>query len=183
MPFLKLSPPKAQKEELVSTIPPVPNINSKQIYIGFDGDGTNTPSTGNTTNVPPKGTKYELYIGSLYEQKGYEVDYNGQNKHAHDLCRDLICKFTKKYAVNNKYIYTVIVQCKCYDSVVAIKNNITVLEIYKFYGSVRHYAMQYPKEIVHAVFCTTFDMRTECYEAFRAAIELGIEVHQEIFIP
>ncbi len=51
------------------------------------------------------GRDYERYIGYLYEQKGYSVEYIGIEKGLEDLGRDLIC--TKGNEVD-------IVQCKCW---------------------------------------------------------------------
>ena len=53
------------------------------------------------------GREYERYIGYLYEQDGYDVNYFGIEKNKEDLGRDLICK-------RNKEI--LIVQCKCWSN-------------------------------------------------------------------
>lgn len=50
------------------------------------------------------GRDYELYIGYMYERKGYEVEYYGANKGLEDLGRDLICTGMGKK--------TLIIQCK-----------------------------------------------------------------------
>ena len=49
------------------------------------------------------GRDYELYVGYMYEKKGYNVTYFGETQGLEDLGRDLICK---------KNWETVIVQCK-----------------------------------------------------------------------
>lgn len=58
------------------------------------------------------GRDYERYIGYLYEQKGYSVEYVGIEKGLEDLGRDLICKKDNvievvqcKYWANHKLIH------------------------------------------------------------------------------
>lgn len=51
------------------------------------------------------GRDYERYIGYLYEQKGFKVEYVGIEKGLEDLGRDLIC--TKGENIE-------VVQCKCW---------------------------------------------------------------------
>ena len=114
-----------------------------------------------------KGNEYERYVGSLYENKKYIVVYNGIEKNACDLGRDLICK---------SHNYTVIVQCKYYECV----KSVSIKDIYQFYGSIRHYATENPKEIVSGSFWTNLNMHKKNDKAFRAAIALGIIIHDGI---
>lgn len=53
------------------------------------------------------GRDYERYIGYIYEQKGYEVEYQGIEKGLEDLGRDLICTKNEKILV---------IQCKYWAS-------------------------------------------------------------------
>ncbi|HRA73416.1 MAG TPA: restriction endonuclease, partial [Flavobacterium sp.] len=73
------------------------------------------------------GKMYERYIGYLYEQKGYKVDYIGIEKGYEDLGRDLIC------IKNNE---THVVQCKYWASYKEIKE----AHINQLYGTtVKHF--------------------------------------------
>lgn len=178
MPFLnlldKLKEFSDAKVPEIANLPYTPDVIGGQLtfeeYL-FPKAGLSTSTSKNSKNKNNKreGTKYELYVGALYESKGYNVEYNGINKGRHDLARDLICK---------KDTYTVIVQCKYY----VISQFISVNEIYKFYGSIRHYAVENPQEIVHGAFWTALDIRKKCMEAFRAAVALGIAVYDGVFI-
>lgn len=58
------------------------------------------------------GRLYERYIGYLYEQQGYDVEYVGALKGFEDFGRDLICK---------KEIETIVVQCKYWKQGVKIR--------------------------------------------------------------
>ncbi len=53
------------------------------------------------------GREYERYIGYLYEQDGYNVDYFGIKNGVEDLGRDLICRRGND---------VLIVQCKCWSN-------------------------------------------------------------------
>lgn len=53
------------------------------------------------------GRDYERYIGYLYEQKGYKVQYQGIEKGLEDLGRDLICTNNEK---------ALVIQCKYWAS-------------------------------------------------------------------
>lgn len=73
------------------------------------------------------GKMYERYVGYLYEQKGYKVQYIGIEKGFDDLGRDLICR-------NNKE--TLIVQCKYWAS----HKEIREAHINQLYGTaVKHF--------------------------------------------
>ena len=76
------------------------------------------------------GRDYERYIGYLYEQKGYSVEYVGIEKGLEDLGRDLIC--TKGNEIE-------VVQCKCWASHKVIHEK----HINQLYGTaVKHYIEQ-----------------------------------------
>lgn len=129
-------------------------------------DGTHNSNDGNSNKK--KGTRYERYIGSIYEEYGYIVDYNGIKKNGHDRGVDLICH-------NNRY--TVLVQCKCYSS-----GSISVNTIYQFFGSSRHYAVKHPNEVVSSSLWTSLTLKNN-NEAFIAAEELGIRIYQGYKLP
>ena len=108
-----------------------------------------------------KGTKYEKYVGSLYEESGYDVRYYGKEKGSLDRGLDLICR---------KDIYTVLVQCKYHSNA---DETLKLKDIYYFYGSSLHYAMQNPDEVVQRSYWTNVKV-LHSSKVFRAIIELGI---------
>ena len=69
------------------------------------------------------GRMYERYIGYIYEQLGYEVEYHGIIKKFEDLGRDLICKkqneiliiqakcWSKSKTIHEKHIFRQIFRC------------------------------------------------------------------------
>ena len=73
------------------------------------------------------GKLYERYVGYLYEQKGYRVEYIGIEKGFEDLGRDLICRNGKE---------TLVVQCKYWASYKEIRE----AHINQLYGTtVKHF--------------------------------------------
>lgn len=89
------------------------------------------------------GRLYERYVGYLYEEKGYDVEYVGIFKGKEDLGRDLICK------KNNEIV---IVQCKRWSKFKRIYEK----HIFQFFGTVFKYTDENKGKNVHAVFyCTT----------------------------
>lgn len=82
------------------------------------------------------GLEYERYIGYLYEQENYHVEYHGIEKGLDDLGRDLICK---------KNGITEIVQCKCWSSHKQIHEN----HINQLYGTTIMYQLQSIDNTLH----------------------------------
>ena len=115
-----------------------------------------------------KGAKYELYIGSLYEKKGYKVDYNGIKKGGKDYGIDLICHSGR---------YTEVVQCKCYSN-----HSISRNDIFQFYGASKYYASRHIKEVVSCSFWTTVEI-TDDTDVFDIAVNLGIGLHSSCKMP
>lgn len=74
------------------------------------------------------GRDYELYIGYIYHQKGYSVDYTGSYAKFEDLGRDLICK---------KDNLTLIIQCKYWSKSKEIHEN----HINQLYGTTLAYSI------------------------------------------
>ncbi|MDC7997976.1 restriction endonuclease [Gilvibacter sediminis] len=73
------------------------------------------------------GKMYERYVGSLYESKGYKVEYVGIEKGFDDLGRDLICRNAKE---------TLVIQCKYWAS----HKEIREAHINQLYGTtVKHF--------------------------------------------
>ncbi|WP_428259686.1 restriction endonuclease [Gallibacter sp. Marseille-QA0791] len=84
------------------------------------------------------GRDYELYIGYLYEQKGWEVTYFGSEMRISDLGRDLIA--TK----DNK---TEIVQCKYWSN----KKQIHEKHIFQLYGTTVSYILEHTGNTTNVV--------------------------------
>ena len=109
------------------------------------------------------GRMYERYVGYLYEQKGYDVEYTGIFHGYEDLGRDLVC--TKGNEI-------VIIQCKNWSQFKTIYEK----HIFQFFGTVFQYRDQNPNKQVRAIFYTT----TELSElARRFAKELNIELQEK----
>ena len=72
------------------------------------------------------GKMYERYVGYLYEQQGYRVEYIGIQKGFEDLGRDLICRKDKE---------TLVVQCKYWSSYKEIRE----AHINQLYGTTVKY--------------------------------------------
>lgn len=108
------------------------------------------------------GRLYERYIGYLYEQMGYEVEYVGIFKGYEDLGRDLICQ------KGNDFI---VIQCKNWSQFKTIYEK----HIFQFFGTVFQYRDSYPERNIKAIFYTA----TQVSElARRFADELGIELKE-----
>ena len=60
------------------------------------------------------GKEYERYIGHLYEEKGYSVEYHGIKYGFEDLGIDLICQKNRE---------TLLIQCKFWKQTSTIKEN------------------------------------------------------------
>lgn len=113
------------------------------------------------------GRIYERYVGYIYEQKGYAVEYTGIFKGYEDLGRDLIC--TKGNDV-------IVIQCKNWSQFKTIFEK----HIFQFFGTVFQYRDQNPKMRVQAIFYTT----TELSElARRFTQELKIDLEEKFKIP
>lgn len=108
------------------------------------------------------GRMYERYIGYLYEEQGYDVEYVGIFKGFEDLGRDLICQKVKDF---------IVIQCKYW----AEFRTIYEKHIFQFFGTVFQFRDENPEKKVRAIFYTS----TELSElARRFSTELGIELKE-----
>lgn len=87
---------------------PIKQYLSKEEWASLSEDEKNQRALDNYISSHSKskwqiGRDYELYVGYLYEKKGFLVTYCGETQGLEDLGRDLICKKDGK---------TQIVQCK-----------------------------------------------------------------------
>ena len=110
------------------------------------------------------GKLYERYIGYLYENMGYEVEYCGALNGYKDLGRDLVAK---------KEDQIVIVQAKCW----AKNKLIQAKHIFQLYGTKIHFrriTKEKPRS-VRAVFYTTASFSDDALEVARV---LGVELRK-----
>lgn len=108
------------------------------------------------------GRLYERYVGQLYEENGYEVDYVGIFKGYEDLGRDLICQ---------KDSELIIIQCKNWSQFRTIYEK----HIFQFFGTVFQYKDENPDKKVKAIFYTATNLSEL---ARRFASELKIELKE-----
>jgi len=108
------------------------------------------------------GRLYERYVGYLYEEKGYDVDYVGIFKGFEDLGRDLICQKRRDF---------IVIQCKNW----AIFRTIYEKHIFQFFGTVFKYKDDNPDRNVKAIFYTSTKLSDL---ARRFSKELGIELKE-----
>lgn len=106
------------------------------------------------------GRMYERYIGYLYEEQGFDVEYHGIVEGKMDLGRDLICKKGK----NN-----LIVQCKYWSQFKTIYEK----HIFQLFGTFFQYRDENKGQDIKAVFFTSTKVSDL---AKRFAKELDIEL-------
>lgn len=117
------------------------------------------------------GRFYERYLGYLYEQDGWKVEYHGIVEGHEDLGRDLICK---------KGNQVVIVQAKCWASEKLIHEK----HVFQLFGTTQLYLMNAQQNDlfnanVSAVFVTTTTLSPV---ARKAAQWLKIEIKERFAI-
>jgi hypothetical protein len=126
------------------------------------------------------GRDYERYIGYIYEQKGYKVEYQGIEKGLEDLGRDLIC-------TNNEKI--LVIQCKYWASHKTIHEK----HINQLFGTAVKYFLDYksssknnqilnlfPDSILKGEIRAIFITSTKLSNTAKSFAEvLGIEVIEE----
>jgi len=113
------------------------------------------------------GKIYERYVGYLYEQKGYSVDYVGIAKGFEDLGRDIIAQ------KGNEFI---VIQCKNWSKFKTIFEK----HIFQFFGTVFQYKDENKMKNVKAIFYTTTKLSDL---ARRFADELNIKLVENDKIP
>lgn len=113
------------------------------------------------------GRIYERYVGYLYEQRGYDVEYTGIFHGYEDLGRDLIC---------SKGNEIIVIQCKNWSQFKTIYEK----HIFQFFGTVFQYRDQNPRKRVRAIFYTTTEL-SELAKSF--ARELNIILEEKAKMP
>jgi hypothetical protein len=104
------------------------------------------------------GRIYERYVGYLYENEGYDVEFTGIFKGYEDLGRDLICR---------KDSDSIVIQCKNWSQFKTIYEK----HIFQFFGTVFQYKDENKNYKIRAIFYTTTQLSDL---ARRFAKELGI---------
>lgn len=107
------------------------------------------------------GKMYEHYIGYLYEEQGWDVEYFGIAQRYEDFGRDLI-------AIKANKVH--IVQCKNWSKYKTIYEN----HIFQLFGTTFEYQKQHPELKVTPVFYTTTNLSESASEF---AKRLGIEIN------
>jgi len=108
------------------------------------------------------GRLYERYIGYLYEEQGYDVEYVGIFRGFEDLGRDLICQKGSDF---------IVIQCKNW----AKFRTIYEKHIFQFFGTVFQYRDEDPEKKVRAIFYTSTELSKL---ARRFATQLGLELKE-----
>ena len=108
------------------------------------------------------GRMYERYVGYIYEDAGYDVEYQGIFKGYDDLGRDLICRRGKEI---------IVIQCKNWSQFRTIYEK----HIFQFFGTVFQYRDSNRRSNVRAVFYTATQLSDL---ARRFAQELDIELQE-----
>lgn len=108
------------------------------------------------------GKMYERYVGYLYENQGYDVEYIGIEKEKGDLGRDLVCVKGKEH---------IVIQCKFWSQFKTIHEK----HIFYLFGTVFQYRLQHKGQKIRALFYTTTQI-SDLAKAF--AKELDIEIKE-----
>jgi len=106
------------------------------------------------------GKIYERYVGYIFEEKGYKVEYHGIFKGLEDLGRDIL-------ADNGKEL--VVIQCKNWSKFRTIYEK----HIFQFFGTLFQYKDENKSKKVRGIFYTTTSLSDL---ARRFAKELNIEL-------
>ena len=116
-----------------------------------------------------KGALYESYIGFLYENKGYKVEYNGIIKNGADGGIDLICRDGN---------CTILVQCKNY----ANAQNFSSKSIVNYYNACKDYKKDHETEQVFANFWISVKINVNNSE-IQNLLHHGLKIHDGFRIP
>lgn len=108
------------------------------------------------------GRMYERYIGYIYEDKNYDVEYYGIAEGKMDLGRDLICR---------KDDHHLIIQCKYWSQFRTIYEK----HIFQLFGTFFQYRDEHREQNIKAVFYTSTKVSDL---ARRFAKELDIELNE-----
>lgn len=96
------------------------------------------------------GRDYELYVGSIYQKKGYSVDYSGSRLRYDDLGRDLLVR---------KGLNTIIIQCKYWSK----EKQIHEKHVFQLYGTSICYKLDHQFETVKCMLITNAEYTQTAY--------------------
>ena len=156
-----------------SEVDPIKDYLSKEEWLCLSESERNQRALDNYINKRTKskwqiGRDYELYIGYIYQNKGYDVDYIGSYAKFEDLGRDLICK---------KDGITLIIQCKYWSKEKQIHEN----HINQLYGTTLAYAItnDLPIESVKSLLVTNTTLSPMAKE-FAKILNVNYKENSEI---
>lgn len=115
------------------------------------------------------GKIYERYIGYLYEQKGFQVEYFGITERFEDLGRDLICRKGREVHI---------VQCKNW----AQFRTIYEKHVFQLFGTAFEYKYRNPDLDVRAVFYCTNGL-SEIAKLMASALDIEVNEHFALVTP
>lgn len=144
---------------------PVHNYVSKEEWASLSTSERNQLALDryNTSHQKTKwqiGRDYELYVGSIYQKKGYSVDYSGSRLRYDDLGRDLLVR---------KGLNTIIIQCKYWSK----EKQIHEKHIFQLYGTSICYQIDHPRETVKCMLITNTEYtQTACAFAKKMDVTL-----------
>ena len=113
------------------------------------------------------GKWYEMYVGFLYEKKGWTVEYHGLNEGLQDLGRDLICTSPNKDKV-------LVIQAKCWAKHKPIRER----HVFQLFGTTQllkksHHTTKSKSQVFEMQIVTSSELSDV---AKKAADSLGISV-------
>lgn len=134
---------------------PVHNYVSKEEWASLSTSERNQLALDryNTSHQKTKwqiGRDYELYVGSIYQKKGYSVDYSGSRLRYDDLGRDLLVR---------KGLNTIIIQCKYWSK----EKQIHEKHVFQLYGTSICYKLDHPFETVKCMLITNAEYTQTAY--------------------
>lgn len=150
------------------------NYLSKEEYNRLSTDERNQLALDNwkirEKSLTQIGFEYELYVGHLYRENGWDVKQHGIDKKFEDLGRDVIA--TKR---NGNEITVHVIQCKCWSRRREIHENV----VNQLFGTTKMLELTYKKElprykinVVPVLYCSTLLSST----ATEFADMLGVKV-------
>lgn len=107
------------------------------------------------------GRDYERYVGHLYEQDGFEVNYYGIEKGLEDLGRDVIAR---------KGDEIVVVQCKRWSAAKTIHEK----HVFQLFGTVTAFRIDNPDIAVRGRFVTSTSL-SERARAFATRLDIDVD--------
>ncbi|MEI6144323.1 MAG: restriction endonuclease [Candidatus Berkelbacteria bacterium] len=112
------------------------------------------------------GKMYERYVGYLYENRGYDVEYHGIVEGKEDLGRDLICRKGTEH---------IIVQCKYWSQFRTIYEK----HIFQLFGTFFQYRDEHLGQNIQAVFYTSTKV-SDLAKRFAKELKINLMENQKM---